>query len=462
MTPRRPFRRLAWLAPALLICLGLAALAWGAPAPQAPPASPATSPASAAPAAPAGQGPVWVIALQGSINPGSARYLSRGLAQAAQDDAGLVVIELDTPGGLADSMRAMVKDILASPVPVAVYVSPAGARAASAGAFLVLAAPAAAMAPASNLGAAHPVGPGGEEIKGPMGDKITEDLAALAKSLARQRHRPPELAAQMVTQSKSLEAQEALSAGLIDLMASDLPSLLGQLEGASLATANGPRRVETSGRALHFVEPSWGDRLLSALGNPNLAYILLMIGLAGLFFELSTPGVILPGIIGGLCLFTALFAMSALPVSFVGLGLLGLALVLFIAELKVVSHGMLSLGGALALVLGSLMLFRDPGQAVGISLMVLVPTVTVVVAFFGGVAYLAGRAQKQRSVTGREGLLGQAGVMLGPGKARVMGEIWRVKAAPGLGEGQEVVVTGVQGLTLIVEPLPETPGNGEG
>ncbi|MBI5524627.1 MAG: nodulation protein NfeD [Desulfarculus sp.] len=430
---------------------GLVSLALAGGQPTPPPPSTETG------------GPVWVIELKDTVNPGSALYLQRALREAALAQAGLAVIQLDTPGGLADSMRQMVADILAAPIPVAVYVAPAGARAASAGAFLVLAAPIAAMAPATNIGAAHPVGAGGQEIKGPLGDKVTEDLKAYAQGLARQRGRPLDLAEQMVTQSKSLEAAEALSAGLIDLMAADLASLLGQLQGVKVKTAAGERAVSGQGRAIVFQEPSWREKLLSALANPNLAYILLMIGLAGLYFELSTPGAVLPGVVGGLSLLLALFALSALPVSYAGLALIGLAVVLFVAEIKVISHGLLSLGGALALVLGSLMLFDGPGDLAGLSLMVLLPTVTAVVAFFAGVAYVAGRAQTRRSVTGQEGLLGQRGVMLDPGRARLLGEIWRVRAATPLNPGQEVVVNKVEGLTLWVEPAPpeQTKPTGE-
>lgn len=432
---------------AVLLLLGLAAWAGAAPRPpDAPP--PALAPA------PTGSGPVWVIELKDTINPGSALFLAQALKGAAQAQACLAVIELDTPGGLVDSMRQMVSDILAAPLPVAVYVAPAGARAASAGAFLVLAAPIAAMAPATNIGAAHPVGAGGEEIKGPMGDKITEDLKAYAQSLARQRGRPQNLAEQMVTQSKSFEASEALSTGLINLMASDLGSLLGQLEGVQVPTAAGVRTISSQGRRLSFHHPSWRDKLLSALANPNLAYILLMIGLAGLYFELSTPGAVLPGVVGGLSLILALFAMSTLPVSYAGLALIGLAVVLFVAEIKVVSHGLLSLGGAAALILGSAMLFDGGGDLAGVSLTVLLPTVTAVIAFFAGVAFLAGRAQRRRSLTGQEGLLGQRGRMLSAGRARVLGEIWRVRSSQPLTPGQEVVVRQVEGLTLMVEPAP--------
>jgi membrane-bound serine protease (ClpP class) len=340
---------------------------------------------------------------------------------------------------------------------VAVYVAPAGARAASAGAFLVLAAHVAAMAPATQVGAAHPVGGGGEEIKGAMGDKVVQDLSAMARGLAQKRGRDPELAQRMVAESLSLEAGEALKQGMIDLMANDLGSLLGQLEGVTVATATGPRVISTQGRHLVFHAPDWRDRLLSFLASPNLAYILLMIGLAGLYFELSHPGTIFPGVVGGLCLILAFFAMSSLPVSYAGLALILLSLVLFFLEIKIVSGGLLGLGGAVALVLGSIMLFDQPGQLTTISLTVLVPTLASFLTFFGGITWLAARAQLARARTGAEGLIGERGVVLASGRVRVLGEIWRARGAEGLATEQEVVVKAVDGLTLRVEPYNQPP-----
>lgn len=417
-----------------------------APAPQ-----PAANPEQTAP------GPVWIIELKDSVNPGSARFLVEGLRRAAAERASLVVVQLDTPGGLVESMREMVQAILASPAPVAVYVAPSGARAASAGAFLVLAAQVAAMAPATQVGAAHPVGGGGEEIKGAMGDKVVQDLSAMARGLAQKRGRDPELAQRMVSESLSLEAGEALKKGMIDLMASDLGSLLGQLEGVSVQTESGPRVISTQGRHLVFHGPDWRDRLLSFLASPNLAYILLMIGLAGLYFELSHPGTIFPGVVGGLCLILAFFAMSSLPVSYAGLALILLSLVLFFLEIKVASGGLLGLGGALALILGSIMLFDQPGQLTAISLTVLIPTLAAFLAFFGGVTWLAARAQLARARTGAEGLIGEKGVVLGPGRVRVLGEIWRARGVGDLSPGREVVVRAVDGLTLSVEPHNQPP-----
>lgn len=414
----------------------------------------AAGPALAAEApgpAPAGSGPVWVIRLHGTINPGSAHYLERALTDANADAASLVVLELDTPGGLVDSMRAMVRAILASNAPVCVYVAPAGARAASAGAFLVLAGQVAAMSPASNLGAAHPVSGGGGDIKGDMAEKAVQDLAAMIASLAKQHGRDAALARSMVTKSRSFDAAQAEEKGLVDLLAPDLGHLLTSLQGKVVTTAAGRRVINTAGKTLHFVEPSTRDKLISLLADPNLAYILLMIGLMGLYFELSTPGAVFPGVIGGLALLLALFAMSALPVSYTGLALIGLSVVLFIAEIKIISHGLLSLAGAASLVLGSVMLFDEPGRLVAVSLVVLVPTVATVMAFFVVVTWLAMRAQLSRGATGAEGLVGRSGVMVSAGKARVLGELWNVKGPEGLAPGEPVRVTKLEGLTLTVE-----------
>lgn len=451
--PRRAPRLLAALLLAGLVgLLGLAGLVLAAEKPAAnPPAQPAASPAETAP------GPVWIIELKDNVNPGSARFLVEGLRRAAAEKAGLVVVQLDTPGGLVESMREMVQAILASPIPVVVYVAPSGARAASAGAFLVLAAQVAAMAPATQVGAAHPVGGGGEDIKGSMGEKVVQDLSAMARGLALKRGRDPVLAERMVTESLSLEAGEALKKGMIDLMASDLGSLLGQLEGVTVQTEAGPLVISTKGRHLVFHAPDWRDRLLSLLASPNLAYILLMIGLAGLYFELSHPGAIFPGVVGGLALILAFFSMSSLPVSYAGLALILLSLVLFFLEIKIASGGLLGLGGAVALILGSIMLFDQPGQLTAISLTVLVPTLAAFLAFFGGVTWLAARAQLAQARTGAEGLLGEKGVVLDPGRVRVLGEIWRARGVGDLAPGRQVVVKAVDGLTLSVEADNEQP-----
>jgi membrane-bound serine protease (ClpP class) len=402
-------------------------------------------------------GPVWIIELADTINPGSAEYFKKSLALAVEANASLTVIQLDTPGGLVDSMRSMVKDIMAFPLPLVVYVAPAGSRATSAGAFLMLAAPLAAMAPATHMGAAHPVGGGGKEIEGTMGEKVLSDLTALAVSLAKRRGRDPKLAEEMVTKSVSFDATQAKELKLVDIVARDLASLLGALEGMKVATAAGEMVIATAGKALHFHTPGWREKLLSALASPNLAYILLMIGMAGIYFELSNPGTIFPGVIGGLSLILAFFAMSSLPVSYAGLALIGLAVVLFLAEIKVTSYGMLSLAGAVSMILGSIMLFDSGDQMLAISLGVLVPTAIGVIGFFATVAFLAGRAQFSKGVTGMEGMVGARGQVVDKTRVRILGELWSYESQAPLAPGQEVVVTASRGLLLEVKPAaPET------
>ncbi|KIX12174.1 NfeD family protein [Dethiosulfatarculus sandiegensis] len=403
---------------------------------------------------PGGDGPVWVINLADTINPGSEQFLIQSLDKAEKDNACLVVIQIDTPGGLADSMRHMVQAIIKSRVPVAVFVAPAGARATSAGAFIVLAGHVSAMAPATHLGAASPVGAGGSDIKGTMAKKAKSDLAALITSLAKRKGVDPELAKEMVTEARSFDAVKAKEAGLVDLLARDVDDLLKALEGRTVATGLGKITISTKGKGLKVHEPGLRDKILSALANPNLAYILLMIGLGGLYFELSHPGTILPGVVGALCLILAFFALSALPVSFAGMALIGLSVVLFIAEIKITSYGLLSVAGAISLLLGSLMLFEtgDAGALVGISLTVLIPTVAATIVFFASLAYLAGKAQMTKSITGMEGLVGEKGVVTSPGKVRIMGELWRARGTEGLEPDRVVKVVGHEGLDLQVVP----------
>ncbi len=408
----------------------------------------------------AAQGKVWVIDLNDTVNPGTADFLVNGLEQAATASASLVVIRLDTPGGLVTSMREMVKAILACPVPVVVYVAPAGARATSAGAFLMLAAPVAAMAPATHVGAAHPVGGQGQDIKGTMGEKAVSDLSALAVSLAKRRGRDPKLAEEMVTKSVSFDAAKAKELGLADVLARDLGELLQALQGRKVATVDGEKTIDTKGSAIYFHQPGWRDKLLSLLASPNLAYILLMIGLAGIYFEFSHPGAVFPGVVGGLALILAFFAMSALPVSYAGLALIGLAVVLFFAEIKIASYGVLSLGGAISLILGSMMLFKSGDAVLAVSLTVLVPTALSMILFFGGVAYVAGRAQLAKSVTGQEGLLGSEGEVVDAGRVRLLGELWRYTSPQPLEPGQKIEVTAVHGLEVEVRPLGRGQGPG--
>jgi membrane-bound serine protease (ClpP class) len=299
------------------------------------------------------------------------------------------------------------------------------------------------------------VGSGGKDIEGTLGKKAVSDLAALIKSLAKRRGLDPKFAEEMVTEAKSYDATQAKELKIIDLIARDLGFLLKELEGREVQTGEGKRIISTKGKALHFHKPGARESLLSVLANPNLVYILMMIGLMGLYFELSHPGTIFPGVVGGISLILALFGMSTLPVNMTGLALIGLAIVLFIVEIKVASQGLLSLGGAVSLILGSIMLFESEDSMLRVSLMVLIPTVTGVVAFFLGVTFLAMRAQVSKSPTGQEGLLGETAVVMDQRRVKIMGEIWRAASPSPLAPGQKVKVKKVKGLLLEVEPLGE-------
>ena len=285
-----------------------------------------------------------------------------------------------------------------------------------------------------------------------MGKKVKSDLAALMKSIAKQRKRNVDLAVKMVTEAESLDAGQAIKDGLVDFMARDLGGLLKAVEGKVVPTSGGQRLISSKGRAIHFHQAGVRDKLLSALANPNFAYILLMIGMAGLYFELSHPGTIFPGVVGALSLILAFFAMSALPVSYAGLALIGLAVVLFIAEIKITSYGMLSLGGAVSLILGSVMLFESEGELMAVSLSVLAPVAAATIGFFAGVAFLAGRAQLSKKQTGMEGLVGQKGVVFDQRRIKVMGEIWRAHGLEEMQAGDEVEVVKSRGLEVFVKP----------
>ena len=312
--------------------------------------------------------PVHVLSVADVINPVSAEYITESLHAAIQQGAQALIIQLDTPGGLDKSMRLIIKEMLNSPIPVIVFVAPSGSRAASAGTFITLAAHVAAMAPGTNIGAAHPVAVGSGEMGKEMAEKVTNDAAAYIKSIAEQRGRNVEWAEKAVRESVSASETEALQHKLIDLIALDLNDLLKQLNGRKVVTLAGEHILRTDGAARQHVEMSLPQRLLSMLADPNVAYMLLMLGAAGLFFEISMPGVVLPGVIGGISLLLGLYALQLLPVNYAGLALIVLAIILFIAEIKVTSYGALTIGGIIAMILGSLMLFDAPPPLPGLSL----------------------------------------------------------------------------------------------
>jgi membrane-bound serine protease (ClpP class) len=410
----------------------------------------------AAAAGPAGAATVSTLELDGVITPVTVRLVAAAIEQARKDGAAALVIQLDTPGGLERSMRSIVRDVLSSSVPIVVYVSPTGARAASAGAFITLAAHVAAMAPATNIGAAHPVavGGGGQPDKESM-KKIENDAAAFIRSIALERGRNVEWAEKAVRQSVSATEREALKVGIIDLIAESLPDLLAKIDGRQVKTPAGPVALRTKGATAKAIEVGWRDRFLALITDPNVAYILLMLGMLGLFFELANPGVILPGVIGGISLILAFFAFQTLPINWAGLLLILFGIVLLLAEIKVVSHGVLTIGGVIAILLGSVMLVNTPELPVRVSWGVIVPVVGATAGVFVFLVGAGLRAQLQRPATGSEGLLGAVAVARTPldpeGQVFVDGALWRAVSNAGrVEEGERVRVVGVDSLTLRV------------
>ena len=403
--------------------------------------------------------PVATIQIDGVISPVTVRLVEAALTRAQSEGASALVIQLDTPGGLERSMRLICQRLLNAEIPVIVYVAPTGSRAASAGVFITMAAHVAAMAPATNIGAAHPVAIGGGVDKESM-KKIENDAAAFARTIAVERGRNAEWAEKAVRQSVSITEREAVKLKVVDLVADSLPDLLDKIDGRSVKTARGAVTLQTRGAFVKAIEVGFRDRVLNVITDPNIAYILMMLGMLGLFFELSNPGAILPGVIGGISLILAFFALQSLPINYAGLLLILFGIVLLIAEIKVVSHGVLAIGGIVALALGSLMLFDAPEIGFRVSWWVILPTVGATAGMFL-VAVAAGlRALSARAPAGGSALVGQTGVARGAlspeGQVLVQGELWRAVAqgAP-VAEGARVRVVGANGLTLTVEKTGE-------
>ena len=407
------------------------------------------------------QRPVALVAeYDGIIHPIASEFLTTVIDQADTTGAAVVLFILRTPGGLVDSTRAMVSRMITSRAPVVVYVAPSGGRAASAGFILVLAADIAAMAPGTHIGAAHPVSGSGEKMDETLAKKATEDVAAYARSLAEARGRNIMLAEQAVTESRAFTDQEALHASppLIDFVARDQADVLRQLDRRVVKRFDGrTTTIDTTDIEIRRVDMTWRQRALSAIAHPQIAYLLLTLGVLGLTVELWTPGAILPGVAGGLCLLLAFFALQILPVNTIGLLLIVFGLAMLILELKVPSFGALGIGGAIALLIGSVMLTREvPG--VSVSLYLIVPAVLTVTTIVLVLGKLALDAQRRPPVTGAESLIGTEGRALSsiaphaPGQVAVHGEIWRATSASPLDPGRPVRVRAVSGLTLHVEP----------
>jgi membrane-bound serine protease (ClpP class) len=417
---------------------------------------PFLAPGTAHAAAPP-QGGVLVATIAAAISPVTADYLASVIERAEEENAALLVVELDTPGGLDTAMRQMVQAIIKTRVPVAVYVTPSGARSASAGVLITLASDVAAMAPGTNIGAAHPVSMGGGSMDNTMSRKVENDAAAYARSLAVRAGRNADWAESAVRESASLSGKDALEKKVIDLVSPSLADLLDQVDGRQVRKGETVLTLRTKGSPVTRVPMGLRHRILSALADPNIAYILMMLGVYGIYFELASPGAVFPGVVGGISLLLGFYSLQTLSANYAGFLLILLALLLFFLELKIQSHGALAIGGIVAMVLGSLMLFRasaDPFLRVSWS--VLITMVALSAIFFSVVISMAVRSQLRKPSTGSEGMVGEEGEAVtdidGKGKVHVVGELWDARCDRAVRKGEKVTVKGLDGMTLIVEP----------
>ncbi|MEM7051230.1 MAG: nodulation protein NfeD [Acidobacteriota bacterium] len=405
-------------------------------------------------------GEVLHLRIDSIIHPVVAEFIVDSMAEADASEAQLLVVELSTPGGLLPSTREMFTAMLAAETPVAVYVSPSGSQAASAGFFLLMAADVAAMAPGTNTGAAHPVGGDGKDIEGTMGEKVEQDSAATIRSLAERQGRNVEAAEAGVLESTSYSADEALDLELIDLIVDSLPQLLDEIDGRVIEKGGQRWRLETADAPVRRLEMPALRQILSVLANPSLAAILMSLGFLGIYFEFMNPGSYLPGIVGALCLILAFLGLSILPFNAAGIALILLAVALFVAEVKVASFGLLTLAGVVSLVLGALVLFKDAGPAIRVSNSALISIAATALLVVGSLMVLVLRAHRRPASTGRDGLVGARGKVtsaLDPdGKVFVQGEIWNATAETPVADRQPVEVIAVEGMLLRVRPLSST------
>jgi len=398
---------------------------------------------------------VYTIRIQGTINPPIASFITESIVKAEENGSEALLILMDTPGGLDTSMRDIIKGIMESNIPVIVYVYPSGARAASAGSVILLASHIAAMAPGTNAGAAHPVSVGQEKADKVMMEKVAKDAEAYVRSIAKQRGRNEEWAAKSVKESASITATDAVDNKVADLVAASIDELLEKIDGKKVETKKGKVVLKTKGKKAAEVVMPFKYKFLSYISDPNVAYILMMIGIYGILFEIYSPGAIFPGVAGGISLILALYAFQTLPISYAGLALILLAVIFFILELKVVSYGALGIAGTISLVIGSIMLIDLPSSVLSISYATIIIVAVLTGIFFFGVLTYAVRAQLSKVKTGREGLVGEEGVaqtdVFEEGKVFVYGEIWNGKSEEPISKGEKVLVTAIEGLVLKVK-----------
>lgn len=428
---------------------------------------------------------VQVLEIQGPVTPATSDYIARGLTQALDHNVEVVILRMDTPGGLDTSMRHIIKSILSAPVPVVTFVAPSGARAASAGAYILYASHVAAMAPGTNVGAATPVQLGGipdpgkpmdknfpgkgagedeperglPEHGNAMQRKMVNDAAAYIRSLAQMRGRNEDWAELAVRSAASLPAEKALQENVIDLIAIDMNDLLIKLDGREVSLLGQQKVLRTAGLVPNYLRPDWRTRMLAIIADPNVAYILMLIGIYGLFFELANPGFVLPGVVGAICLILALFAFQVLPVNYAGVALILLGILFMVGEVFVPSFGALGLGGLVAFVVGSIILFRDTGADFGVSLPLIGSFAVVSGGFFLGTVGMAVRARKRPVVTGKEEMIGALGEVLegfsDTGRIHIHGEVWSADTKEPVVAGQKVRVIARHGLVLRIKPYSE-------
>lgn len=405
-------------------------------------------------------GKVIVAQWNDAVTPVMADYIKRVVQKAEKEGASVIVLELDTPGGLDTAMRDIIKTMMRTPVPFVVFVYPPGARAASAGAIITIAADIAAMAPSTNIGSASPVQMGGQEMSETMKKKVINDMVAYVKSIAKEKGRNEKVIVKMVTESINLPAKEALKKKVIDVIASDIYELLKKIDGKKVKKGSYEITVKTKEQNVEYVKPGFRERFLSIIANPTLAYLLLMIGFYGIFFELYNPGAVIPGTIGAISLLLALYALNAISVNWLGVLLIALGVLFFALEVITPTFGALAISGVISMLIGSIILVSPDSPYGDISLQVIIPVVVVSAAFFLTVAYFGFKAQKKKKLTGIEGMVGKKGIAETDithrgGKVFIEGELWNAYSDEEIKKGEEVIVDSIEGLRLKVKRTSE-------